>query len=171
MKYVWIIVLAAVLAAGLTACKHTADVAEDEEPLLLLDDEPLLLLDEAPAQDGAPMADNQACFVCHGNFVDEEFSVTHAQANVGCADCHGVSYEHTDDEDNVTPPDTMYAKDQVNPLCLECHAREDLDKNAHAPLFAGKAPEGERYCTDCHGEHRMFLRARRWDKQTGELLQ
>ncbi len=25
-------------------------------------------------------------------------------------------------------------------------------------------------CTDCHGEHRLKVRTRRWDKETGKLV-
>lgn len=153
----WILVLAAV-AIAVVACKQRIkeepsllENGGDEEPLLL-EEPPLLEDDEA-----APLADNSRCHVCHINYEDEELAVTHARAGVGCERCHGASDAHCSDEDNITPPDIMYPADKLNSFCKSCHPD-------------GKLGGGKKYCTDCHGQHRLGYRTRKWDKETGELV-
>ena len=140
----------------------------DEEPLLLLDDEPPLLLDDAE-QEGAskgPVADNSRCQVCHLNYMQEELAVLHKRANIGCADCHGNCDAHIADESwawggNGTPPGVMFPKPKINPFCLGCHPKGEIGKKAdHKKFFAGAAEE--KYCTDCHGDHRLDKRKCKW---------
>ncbi len=113
-------------------------------------------------------ANNSACFVCHVNFQEEELAVAHARIGVGCAQCHGKSRAHTDDESNVIPPEILFPKAKVNAACLKCHAREKLSE-VHKTFLAG-ADVKNKYCTDCHGNHRINHRTRFWDKETGKLL-
>lgn len=141
-----------------------AQAATDNEVLLLLEDEPLLLLDDEPETDG-PMADNSRCFVCHINYMQEDIAVIHARANIGCAGCHGESDEHIADESwasggNGTAPDTMYPREKINPFCMSCHTKEKIDAEQHKSLFAGTSTE--KYCTDCHGNHRLPERKCKW---------
>ena len=138
----------------------------DDEPLLLLDDEPLLLLDDEPDEglSSESMADNSRCFVCHVNYMQEKIAVTHAGQNMGCAYCHGESDEHIADESwasggNGTAPDIMYPRDKINPFCMGCHTKDKIDTEQHKPLFAGNE---EKFCTDCHGEHRLTNRKCKW---------
>ncbi|UCG56124.1 MAG: hypothetical protein JSU70_14775 [Phycisphaerales bacterium] len=138
----------------------------DDEPPLLLDDEPPLLLDDSaakPAMDSG--ADNSRCFVCHINYTQEDIAVTHARAGIGCKDCHGESDAHIADESwasggNGTAPDRMYTRDKINPACMACHPKSTIDAPQHEPLFAG--PGDQKYCTDCHGEHRLPSRRCKW---------
>ena len=97
-------------------------------------------------------ADNYYCYVCHANFEYEEpLAEVHVEAEVGCAECHGPSLAHRSDEDNVTPPDIIYRRSQVDVACVECHTRhEERGAPADKPL-----PE-DPVCTDCHGEHQIF---------------
>ncbi len=139
----------------------------DDEPLLLLDDEPLLLLDDGPDEDSSTesMADNSRCFVCHINYMDEDIAVTHARVNMGCANCHGDCDEHIADESwasggNGTPPGIMYSLSKINPFCMGCHPKDKIDTEQHKPLFAGTIKE--KYCTDCHGNHRLVNRKCKW---------
>jgi len=139
----------------------------DEEPPLLLEDEPPLLLDDGPdvASPAGPMADNSRCYVCHINYMQEDIAVTHARANIGCADCHGDSDAHIADESwswggNGTAPDTMYLPKTINPFCMGCHPKDKIDAEQHRDLFAGTADE--KYCTDCHGDHRLGSRKCKW---------
>ena len=138
----------------------------DDEPLLLLDDEPLLLLDDETDEDSSPesMADNSRCFVCHINYMQEEIAVNHARQGMGCAHCHGESDEHIADESwasggNGTAPDIMYPRYKINPFCMGCHTKDKIDTEQHKPLFAEK---NEKYCTDCHGDHRLTERKCKW---------
>jgi len=141
--------------------------AAREEPPLLLEDEPLLLLDDEPDVDplDGSGADNSRCFVCHINYMQEEIAVTHARANMGCAECHGESDEHIADESwawggNGTAPEIMYPRPKINPFCMGCHTKEEIDTEQHKPLFATGAEQ--RYCTDCHGDHRLINRKCKW---------
>ena len=156
-----------VVAVAIAACKQRIRgessplESERDEELLLLEEEPLLLEEEPlpPEDDEAgSLADNSRCHVCHINYEDEELAVTHARAGVGCERCHGASDAHCSDEDNITPPDIMYPPDKVNSFCKSCHPE-------------GKLGGDKKYCTDCHGEHRLGYRTRKWDKETGKLIQ
>jgi hypothetical protein len=155
----WILVLATV-AVAVAACKQR--IAEEPSPLDNgRGEKPLLLEEEPPPLEGDnadPLADNSRCHVCHINYEDEELAVTHARAGVGCERCHGASDAHCSDEDNITPPDIMYPPDKVNSSCKSCHPE-------------GKLGGGKKYCTDCHGEHRLSYRTRKWDKETGQLIE
>lgn len=156
---VWMI-LAAVLAVAVVDCKQKI---RREPPLLLENgDNP----DELPPT--GPVADNSRCHVCHINYEDEKLAVVHARANMNCEQCHGASDAHCSDEDNITPPDIMYPMAKINPFCMGCHPRDKIS-SLHESFLAGTTKE--KYCTDCHGDHRLVYRTRKWDKETGELIE
>lgn len=187
MKYYFLIVIIAVVVFVGACCQNvkstqkeqakpepvpgiepvtSTEVATEDEPLLLLDDEPLLLLDDESDEElsSESMADNSRCFVCHVNYMQEKIAVTHARQNMGCAYCHGESDEHIADESwasggNGTAPDIMYPRDKINPFCMGCHTKDKIDTEQHKPLFAGNE---EKFCTDCHGEHRLTNRKCKW---------
>lgn len=134
-------------------------------------------------------ADNSFCLVCHRNFEKEPLSVSHTKIGVGCEQCHGMSERHSADEDGITPPEKMYSKARINPSCVKCHTADKLDDNdahrlalamtkthkpgesAPAAVQAGdKKTQAIWICTDCHGQHRMKVRTRVWDKDTGKLI-
>ena len=143
--------------------KAAQTLKANDEPPLLLDDEPLLLAD-VHEPDGSG-ADNSRCFVCHVNYIQEDIAVTHARANIGCATCHGESDKHIADESwasggNGTPPDIMYPRPKINPFCMGCHAKSTIDTEQHKPLFVAGAEQ--KYCTDCHGDHRLTNRKCKW---------
>jgi hypothetical protein len=125
---------------------------------------------------------NPFCEACHADFAEEELVSQHKLFGIGCERCHGESLRHRSDEANVTPPEIMYPKEKINPACMMCHPRYDIDYLAdHRPIMeAGlsifdaqpSGPNGKNYCTDCHGlKHRMNTRTIHWDKSTGALLQ
>lgn len=117
-------------------------------------------------------ADNSFCYVCHINWKQEEFVVTHRLAGIACYDCHGNSEEHADDEEHIAAPGIMFPKDKANASCItdKCHPPGKMKEEiGHRPFYAG-APE-QKYCTDCHGEHRLMKRKRRWDKITRKLIE
>lgn len=147
------------------------DHATDDQPLLL-DDGPLLLDDEhehlllgQPTEEAAGGADNRRCYVCHINYLQDEIAVKHARVGIGCADCHGESDEHIDDESwawggSGTAPDVMFLRDQINASCFQCHPAGQLSKDAHnVPALAESS---EKVCTDCHGDHRLHTRQTEW---------
>ena len=125
-------------------------------------------------------ADNSYCLVCHVNLEEEELVDIHLPVGVGCETCHGLSDNHSADEDGLTPPEIMWAKERINPRCMTCHPRDEMleDKTAaksHREVFArwenpDKAEPGEKYCTQCHGDHNVRNRTRIWDQETGKLL-
>ncbi len=157
-------VLSAGALIGFVACRQQAR----PEP------EPLLLLEESiPAQESAlpagPAADNSRCYVCHTNYENEALAVVHARAGAGCEDCHGASDAHCSDEDNITPPDTMYPVEKIKPFCMGCHTKEKIGIAVHNSVMAETDPV-KACCTGCHGEHQLAHRTRKWDKTTGELI-
>lgn len=148
-------------------------------PLRLSDDKPLLLLDDepgtnSPAESGA---DNSRCRVCHINFMQEAITVVHARTNIGCATCHGPSDAHIADESwasggNGTAPDIIYRRSLSRFACLGCHnwvklvesdkkKTELKNKPDHQAVLDGTNRE-KRFCTDCHGQHRMVKRKCKW---------
>ena len=137
-------------------------------PMLLTGALLLIVVPALAQQKAKPEADNGPCLVCHLNFGFEELATTHASANVGCIRCHGISMAHSEDEENTTPPDQMFAKAKVNSSCLECHEKGSLS-DTHKPVLSGEATENK-YCSDCHGKHRLSRRTVRWNKDTGELV-
>jgi hypothetical protein len=149
-----------------TAPVSSGSIAEEKTPALA-DEEPLLLLDEEPISSvSAPgTADNSRCFVCHLDYETEELAVTHARAEIGCADCHGESDAHIADESwasggNGTPPDIMFLESEIQPACMQCHPQAEIDTEPHEALFS---PSGSnRVCTDCHGDHLLPQRRRQW---------
>jgi len=123
---------------------------------------------------------NQFCSACHYGFDDEKLAQRHEQAGIGCERCHGESERHRSDEDNITPPEIMYPKAKINPTCMMCHPRHEIQHVVrHKELLAGaktvfdSADEdgNQIYCTDCHAkDHRINVRNIRWNKATGELI-
>lgn len=176
MRCVALSMCAAALAAALS-CRQAGEtgqpaVSEAVRGAPLVAQDAVLLLDDLDGEDvgwgdGSAHADNSRCHVCHMNYAVEELAVAHADAGVGCEDCHGASDDHCADEDNITPPDRIFGGPSVNRMCMTCH--ESLPDD-HAPIIAGTAVK-DRYCTDCHGSHRLEVRTRRWDSDTRALIE
>ena len=162
MRYLIYCFLMIVLVGASVILVSCKEQTSQEPPLLLeqqFEKEPLLLLEDSNGNENpGPLADNSRCYVCHINYEVEELTSMHAKADVGCERCHGASDAHCSDKDNITPPDIMYPAEKVNSLCKNCHPD-------------GKLGGGKKYCTDCHGEHRLSHRTRRWDKATGMLIE
>jgi len=179
MRYSLFLLATAVLISASAGCERgrsdnktqtdsvtVKEPAKNEKPLLL-DEEPPLLLDDPPRADepNGPVADNSRCFVCHINYMQEDIAVIHARQNMGCAHCHGESDEHIADESwasggSGTAPDKMYTRQMINPFCLACHSKEKLPEEPHKALLADSGDK--KYCTDCHGDHRLKDRKCKW---------
>ena len=179
MRYRLLTLILAVTAFAVAGCEQTeaeqepkaslepvvSEAATADDGPLLLDDEPPLLLEDGPDAEPTAGADNSRCFVCHINYAQEDIAVIHARANIGCNNCHGESDEHIADESwasggNGTAPDIMYPRPKINPFCMDCHPKDKIDAIQHKPLFADTAQE--KYCTDCHGSHRLTRRKCKW---------
>ena len=139
---------------------------------------------EEPAEEQAEektFVANLFCSACHYAFGDEELALQHERVGIGCERCHGESERHRSDENNITPPEIMYPKAKINPTCMMCHPRHEINHvKDHEPLLEGaetifdtapKTAGHELYCTTCHAkQHRINVRTIRWNKATGELL-
>jgi len=168
-RWLWgVLLCAAVLVVGVVSCKQAgqggAAVSLEKGDVAERTIEPEAVEEEIEA------ADNSRCHVCHLNFAMEKIAVVHAEAGIGCEKCHGSCDAHCSDEDNVTPPDVMFAAERINSFCMGCHPRKKIDQPQHKVLFVG-GQEVKKVCTDCHGEHRLAHRTRRWDKTSGKLIE
>jgi hypothetical protein len=108
--------------------------------------------------------DNFICAVCHMNLAGELLVATHETFGITCSHCHGLSYEHADDEGHETSPDVLFGRAEIPVFCERCHGpHESPEKvDAFADEWMGEVrPNGRELldkvtCTDCHGTH--FLR-------------
>lgn len=142
----------------------------DKSKPLLLDDPPKM----AESPEDRPVADNEPCLVCHGDFREEYMAKEHAKANVGCVKCHGSSAAHRDDEDNTTPPDIMFTQQKIDAACKVCHEEHVASAQKVITRWRERCPQKSDplsiICVDCHGAHRRPFRTVEWDKATGKLL-
>jgi hypothetical protein len=99
-------------------------VVDTSAPLLL--DEPTEKQEASAVATARAAAENTACFVCHANYKTESLANDHAGADVGCVNCHGQSSAHQNDENNITPPDTIYSADKIDPSCRSCHKAHNI---------------------------------------------
>jgi predicted CXXCH cytochrome family protein len=118
--------------------------------------------------------DNGACYVCHKNYDGEGLALVHGKAEIACVDCHGQSDAHRNDEDNITPPDRMFALGDVDGMCAECHEGHDAPAREVLARWRERCPTktdpAEIVCTDCHFQHRLPFRTVWWDRDTGKLV-
>jgi formate-dependent nitrite reductase cytochrome c552 subunit len=171
-----VVLLATTLIVGLAAIAAIAGSLQHAlaAPPLKLSAE--LLEEELPdatKKEELPV-DNSACYVCHGNYEQESLVLTHGREDVSCVACHGESVDHRNDEDNITPPDTMYDLAAIDPKCKECHETHDAPAREVVRRWQERCPKKtdlkQIVCTDCHFDHRLPFRNVRWNKKTGELL-
>ena len=108
---------------------------------------------------------NNLCVLCHSNLKRDEIVKEHQEQGILCAHCHGISYEHMDDETSRTKPDYVFGRGQVAPLCRQCHADGCAEPEKKAAFLAkwkhktrpnGRVILKQAMCTDCHGTHVMI---------------
>ena len=142
----------------------TAPVIENEAktseglPPLVIDTISPLLLDEPSEEEQAFAAEatqaaneNTACFVCHANYKTEFLANHHAKADIGCFNCHGESSAHQNDENNITPPETLYSADKIDPFCRSCHTAHDiLPREIITRWLKKKSEKANTSCQGCH---------------------
>ena len=139
-------------------------------------------LGAAGGEPAASFVANPFCKACHVDFDEEPLVVVHKVAGIGCERCHGESLRHRSDEANVTPPELMYPKERINPTCMMCHPRHEIQRaESHGPILQANLSvletpstdeQAPTQCTDCHGRgHHMQVRTIHWDKCTGKLLE
>ncbi|MFO7905947.1 MAG: cytochrome c3 family protein [Planctomycetota bacterium] len=131
-------------------------------------------LPETTKKQTAMEVENGPCYVCHANYKTEGLVVAHGKAEMGCAECHGESLDHRNDENNTTPPDRMIAAGDVGAFCRTCHPKHDAPAKDVLARWKKRCPEKTNFdavaCTDCHFQHRLSPRTIRWNKKTGELV-
>ncbi|MFQ6098042.1 MAG: family 16 glycoside hydrolase [Armatimonadota bacterium] len=97
---------------------------------------------------------NEVCMLCHLDFAEEELATTHLKGGVSCADCHGPSQPHIDDETRATAPDRVFHPEDTVEYCPTCHS-----VRKKCPTQGGDAETRKslaaKPCTDCHGKHRI----------------
>ena len=125
-------------------------------PPLVIDSSDPLLLDEPDeetiaAANTVAAKENAACFVCHTNYRTEFLASCHAKANISCYRCHGESSAHQNDENNITPPETLYPAGKIDPLCRGCHKAHDLEpRDIIADWMKKKSENKNTSCEGCH---------------------
>lgn len=143
-------------------------------PLVVDKDSPLLLDEPTETEKDLTAAEskNATCFVCHANYQDEPLAQIHAKANIACADCHGQSIAHKNDENHITPPDKMYPTSEIDKSCQKCHTSHDVQPAEVVRRWqqhtGDKKTEG--LCEECHEGHDVPAAevVRKWQEQTGQ---
>ena len=104
-------VLLFLAAAVLLAADNPAGVSTQDAPA-----ETTPSAEPPPEMD--PLGMNGACYVCHIPFVKEELAKVHLAEGISCAQCHGLSDKHANDENvGATKPDITFRRDQVDAGC------------------------------------------------------
>jgi hypothetical protein len=158
-------VIAASLAVLATACGVLAQVDADRLASVKREISEKAAANAAlRGSRGEMPEDNELCFTCHANFREETLAAGHLAAGVTCATCHGISYEHMNDETSHTKPDIVFGRAEVAEFCSRCHeSHKSPDKvDAFLAQWKGRTrPNGrlilqQAMCTDCHGEHAIL---------------
>ncbi len=120
-----------------------------------------------PGKMAKARAKNKQCYVCHPALKTEEINTVHLEEGYACTKCHGASNDHMDDEMQMTTPDLLYGRCEVDAMCGECHedSHEDVEPEVAAflekwrgrPRENGRAVTENSICTDCHGTHNLDM--------------
>jgi hypothetical protein len=143
------------------------------------------VLEFCPAQSGKGQKNeknvsdnNTLCYTCHLGLQDEEITAKHAVEGVTCTSCHGPSVEHMHDEMQVTKPDRLFGRGEVDSMCRMCHEGHKDIKNVEAfrKKWLGKTRLNGRLitktsiCTDCHGTHNYIAQNAKIDPAKSDWI-
>ena len=111
--------------------------------------------------DSGYFEDNSSCMVCHIDFQEEKIAMVHEEQGITCAGCHGDSVTHSGDEFNITRPDVIWGRAEIEHFCRQCHAEHDhpekvaefREKWLSKRRENGRVIQEDSVCTDCHGDH------------------
>lgn len=128
-----------------------------------------LVMDAYPAQTDKSEKNgpknNNLCYTCHLGLQNEQINAKHIVEGITCTSCHGPSVEHMHDEMQVTRPDRLFGRGEVDNMCRMCHEEhKDVNKvEVFREQWLGRTrPNGRlitktSICTDCHGTHNYIL--------------
>jgi hypothetical protein len=100
------------------------------------------------------------CDTCHVDVADACVGSPHFEQEVGCISCHGPSEGHVAEENNEIQPDEVFARDDVDRVCSNCHACSRPGQHGADP--PPTADGHQKVCTECHAAH-AFLAAQAKD--------
>jgi len=175
LRVLVVVVLGGVFAFVVQGCGQSDDASSrtSEPPPLVVDKNAPLLLDEPGETEKVATeaeAKNATCYVCHANYTDESLAQWHAKANIACADCHGESIAHKNDENHLTPPDRMYPESEIDGACLKCHPTHDVQPAEVVRRWRQYTGDEKTdvLCQKCHEGHDVPAAAvvRKWQKQS-----
>jgi len=75
--------------------------------------------DQEQTKEPAKADGNALCYTCHLGLQHEPITAQHVVKGVTCMSCHGPSVEHMQDEMQVTKPDRLFGRGEVNDMCSE----------------------------------------------------
>ena len=136
-----------------------------KEPDMILVKNPLYREKKLVRFDSGHAEDNSSCMVCHIDFQTELISSKHEEEGITCMACHGDSLNHCDDEHNITRPDVIWGRAEIEPFCKQCHPKHEKPEavKQFRAKWLGKRRKNGRFvmedsaCTDCHGKHAIIV--------------
>ena len=87
------------------------------------------------------------------------FSKSHQYVSLEPPDVRASAIEDPRSFLELYPPPVIFDEVQYAPDLLP-YIKEKIDADHHKPLFAPAAQK--KYCTDCHGQHRLKNRKSKW---------
>ena len=87
--------------------------------------------------------------MCHVDVVDDFADSKHMAKEMTCTECHGPSDAHTMDENNEVNPDRMFAREDIDAFCGDCHPCT----RPGAAALATRPDVPVKVCIDCHDAH------------------
>jgi hypothetical protein len=178
------VVVGGIVISGCGQSEEPAQESGSNLPALLVDRNAPLLLDapllpEEPNEVGGKKteaeAKNATCYVCHANYQQEELAQWHVKQNIGCADCHGESIGHKNDENHLTAPDKIYAAGEIDGACGKCHTGYDVPAIEIVRRWKERTGDTKTdvLCKECHESHDFPAAkvVRSWQKRTGQKEQ